>query len=375
MQRTARDVEAPSPVQLGVSRLYIPQLDGLRFFAFLGVFVEHATNVVAELPTGRVRWHHAEWWGRSSLLAGGFGVDLFFVLSSYLITSLLVREADTRGRVNVPAFWMRRVLRIWPLYFGFLFVFALLGGLTARMLGAFSVFAGNWAMAAWGEPVGLAGPLWSVSVEEQFYLTWPLVLAVLPRRLLRLVCVAMVVAAVATRYALFANGASLMAVWLNTFWHLDAIGVGALIALGPRVQLAPAVRGAIGAASALALIACAGVVWFELLQPSTVYIRADRAVAATLAFLGAAVACGGLLLTVLAGSAWLSRPGLVYLGRISYGLYVFHTTTIGLVAAWWWPWRLPAALALTVAVAAVSYRCFELPFLRLKARFTYVRSR
>ena len=111
---------------------YIPQLDGLRFLAFLAVFVAHATNANGELPTGSVEWYHAEWWGRSALLAGNLGVALFFVLSSYLITSLLVREEDATGRIDVPAFWVRRILRIWPLYFGFVFTYAIFGGLSRR---------------------------------------------------------------------------------------------------------------------------------------------------------------------------------------------------------------------------------------------------
>jgi peptidoglycan/LPS O-acetylase OafA/YrhL len=81
-----------------------------------------------------------------------------------------------------------------------------------------------------------------------------------------------------------------------------------------------------------------------------------------------------LLLASLAGARWLSWPGIVYLGRISYGLYVFHTTGIWLVSYWWWPFRLPAAFALTLVAAALSYRFFECPFLRLKSHFTYVRS-
>jgi peptidoglycan/LPS O-acetylase OafA/YrhL len=214
---TVREVEA---VNTAAPRFYIPQLDGLRFFAFLGVFVSHASNANGELPTGGVEWYHAEWWGRSALLAGALGVELFFVLSSYLITSLLVREGDANGRIDVPAFWMRRVLRIWPLYFAFVFVYALLGGLTGRTLAAFSVFAGNWAFAAWGDDPGLAGVLWSVSVEEQFYLAWPLVLAVLPRRFLRLASLGFVTMAVVARYASFASGASVFTVWLNTFAHL-----------------------------------------------------------------------------------------------------------------------------------------------------------
>ena len=250
------------------AHFYIPQLDGLRFLAFLGVFVAHATNAIGELPTGSVGWYHAEWWGRSALLAGNLGVALFFVLSSYLITSLLVREEDTTGRIDVPAFWVRRILRIWPLYLGFVFMYAAFGGLSGRMLTAFSVFSGNWAMVAWSESGGLAHPLWSVSVEEQFYLAWPLVLAALSRRLRRHAAFSLIAMAVVARYAFFAAGASTTSAWLNTFSHLDAIGIGALVALGPRIPMKTVVRGALGAASVLALVVCAGVVWFEVMQPA-----------------------------------------------------------------------------------------------------------
>jgi len=354
------------------SRFYIPQLDGLRFFAFLGVFLSHFGANEPSAAAG-VRWYHAAWWGHSTVIGGGFGVVLFFVLSSYLITTLLVRELDTRGRIDVPAFWMRRVLRIWPLYFGYLFACAALGGLGVGTVVAFAFFAGNWA-AVWGVNPGFAGLLWTVSVEEQFYLTWPLIMAALPRRLLRPAAIGLVVVAIAVRYALFVNGTSVAHVWLNTFVHLDAIGIGALVALSPTVRLTPVARGALGVASAVALIAASGVIWFELMEHPTVYVRAGGAAAAALTFFVVVFACGGLLLAALAGSAWLSRPWLVYLGRISYGLYVFHGVAVWLVAAWWWPWGLPAAFVSTLVAAAVSYRFLELPFLRLKSRFTHVSS-
>jgi peptidoglycan/LPS O-acetylase OafA/YrhL len=356
-------------VALG-ARFYIPQLDGLRFLAFLGVFVAHVS--AQPPPSGHVSW--PEWWGSAAIAAGAFGVDLFFVLSSYLITSLLVRELDAEGRIDVPAFWARRALRIWPLYFTFLCGYGAIGGLSAPAFIAFALFAGNWGIVALGLNAGHAGILWSVSVEEQFYVTWPLILATLPRRFLRHAALGLVGVSVATRYALFMNGASLANVWLNSLTHLDAIGIGAVIALGPKLALSPAVRGALGAASAFVIVACAGSVWFELLASPSTYLQAGAEGRATLVFLAVSVACGGLLSAAIAGSAWLSRPKIVYLGRISYGLYVFHSPAMWLVGEWWWPYRLPAAFAVTLAFAAVSYRFFERPFLRMKTRFTYVPS-
>jgi len=333
-------------------RFYIPQLDGLRFLAFLSVFIGHAAPAATYVGTAA-------------------GLELFFVLSSYLITALLVRESDATGRINVLAFWARRALRIWPLYFSFLFANAIVAGMPDRALVAFALFAGNWVEDPGPGPIA---HLWSVSVEEQFYVAWPLVLTVLPRSLLRPACVALVVVAVAGRYGLYLAGVSVGAAWFNSVAHLDALGLGALIALAPRVELCPAARGVLGASAPLVVLAVAVVLWRWLLAPPASNPVAMAPAVVTLAFLGASLACGGALVAALAGSAWLSHPALVYLGRISYGLYVFHMAAIHVVSAWWWPYKLPAAFALTLALAAVSYHSLERPFLRLKARYTSVRT-
>ncbi len=353
---------APRLGQLGA--FYIPQLDGLRFFAFLIVFLSHGAIAGAS--------RHEAWYarlGHSVLLAGGFGVDLFFVLSSYLITSLLVREADVRGRIDVPAFWLRRVLRIWPLYFAAVATCAVLGEVPARYVPAFATFLANWAFVAWGAPGSVIEPLWSVSVEEQFYLTWPLVLLALPRRFLRPACCGLIATAFFTRYVLFAAGVPVSRVWPNSLSHLDPIGLGALIALSPRLSLRrPWI---VGISSALGLVGAAGWIWYGLVQPD---LRVSQPLLTTLAFLGVALSCAGLVLAALAAGGWLGHPVLVYLGRISYGMYVVHAAAIELASAWWWPARLPGGLVITVLVATASYRWLELPFLRLKSRFTYIRS-
>jgi peptidoglycan/LPS O-acetylase OafA/YrhL len=240
-----------------------------------------------------------------------------------------------------------------------LFAYALFVRIPTRLLVAFALFAGNWGMTIWpGMPAPLY-PLWSVSVEEQFYLVWPLLLSAVPRRRMRLMASALIVVAVLTRAGLFASGVHVGAVWLNTAAHLDAIGVGALVALGGRVRLVPG----------------AGTVWHTLLVPAPIgapmQTRAGASVWASLAFLGAVLACGGVLIAALAGEgSWLSRPALVYLGRISYGLYIYHGLALAMTESWVWP---PAsAFALTLVAAAVSYHAYERPFLRLKRRFERV---
>src|SRR5579859_7487512 len=131
-------------------RFYRPELDTLRFFAFLGVFIFHAAPRTMGFynAAGYPHW-------LSSLLisifgAGAYGVDLFFALSAYLITSLLLRERANTGRVDVRGFYLRRILRIWPLYLSFVAFAAVAArflpgqNLPAQYIVGYSLLAGNW---------------------------------------------------------------------------------------------------------------------------------------------------------------------------------------------------------------------------------------
>jgi len=218
----------------------------LRFFAFLLVFVSHA------LPPGAWDWiphpFHAVFVGLS--LGGAYGVDLFFALSSWLITTLLIREQKELGRIDARAFYIRRILRIWPLYFAFLLVrrpaFSLLlpDQMSAAYIAAFSLLAGNWACVILGYPATVASPLWSVSIEEQFYLAWQLVLRkwfhCLPR-----VLIGLLVLSSLTRFVLVALHVMHPGIWCNTFARLDPIAAGALLAVlshGEALKLTPRAR-------------------------------------------------------------------------------------------------------------------------------------
>jgi peptidoglycan/LPS O-acetylase OafA/YrhL len=115
---------------------------------------------------------------------GAYGVDLFFVLSAYLITELLFREKEQRGTLDVKGFYVRRLLRIWPLYYVFVpLAFAIPffnpgREFSVRYLLPFLMLAGNWSLTLQGWHAGpVVIPLWSISVEEQFYLLWPPIVA------------------------------------------------------------------------------------------------------------------------------------------------------------------------------------------------------
>ena len=143
----------------------------LRLFAFLAVFLRHAFQ---KTPAYYFSETHRTLSGRAvSILgwSGGYGVDLFFVLSAFLITQLLTREQEVTGTLDVGRFYIRRILRIWPLYFAYLLVIAVIGisiaqfHTAAKCLFLFALLSGNIANALWGwTPTFIASHLWSIMV-------------------------------------------------------------------------------------------------------------------------------------------------------------------------------------------------------------------
>jgi peptidoglycan/LPS O-acetylase OafA/YrhL len=326
-------------------RAHWPQLDVVRFLAFLMVFLCHGVEA------------GGFWVGL--VAGGGFGVDVFFVLSSYLITKLLSVEHQERGKINVGAFWVRRALRIWPLYFLFIVACVLMpNSLAHPHLFYYLGFLGNWACVFYGYPESFASPLWSVSVEEQFYLGWPILLLVFGMKNIRWMAGTLIAVGIISRGWLAWSGANSIQIWCNTLSHLDAIGIGALLAL--YWQPSPIGYKWLSVVS-VGIIALAGILGFY--EPNL----------SVFGYTVVSLAGAGLIVSI--GSLPSNTPGfrvLGYLGRISYGLYVFHTLCIALgnqvvrgnVG------RVGIGLLLTIAMAAASYHYFERPFLKLKQRWT-----
>jgi peptidoglycan/LPS O-acetylase OafA/YrhL len=159
-------------------RFYRPELDGLRFYAFLGVFICHTLPTSEEYYRGlhlQLPWL----WG-AAVRAGTSGVDLFFALSAFLITSLLLKERLETGGVSLRLFYIRRILRIWPLYF---LVIALgIQSLPWHLVVGYVLFVSNWMYVSLGAVRSICAPLWTVSIEEQFYIVWPVLVKMLKRR-------------------------------------------------------------------------------------------------------------------------------------------------------------------------------------------------
>jgi peptidoglycan/LPS O-acetylase OafA/YrhL len=370
-------------------RFYRPGLDVLRFFAFLSVFTLHSLILSPSTITGQ----------RILAPIGAFGLCLFFFLSSYLISELLLRERVATGSIHVRAFYVRRMLRIWPLYFGFLLFGKVLGilfpffALDNYRLLAFVLLAGNWYLAAYGATWSPIEPLWSISVEEQFYVLWPLVGRFGGTRTLGILSVAFVVGGwihLQIYSPIRGSSAGLAfddGIWRNSFFQFQFFGLGALTAIalrGRSLHWGLARRLSVGVSGLVLWLAASGLFhWSHF---------ADRIPGPMLA-LGYALVGGGCILMLLSMLAENARPPewLVRLGRISYGLYVFHWLFLVLIfvvpyrkggdymppppSLTWFAVKYVAALAATMLVAVLSYRFLEAPFLQLKKKFTFVASR
>ena len=353
---------------------YRPELDALRFFAFFLVFLYHFSFGIPSQG----------FWMQSITYIGAFGMCLFFLLSSYLITELLQRERARTGEIHLRAFYIRRILRIWPLYFVVLLANALIGkffipswAISRGAVLSFLLLAGNWYIlqGAFTAPVFV---LWSISVEEQFYLVWPR-LMIFGDRALQVAAVTVIPLSYFLIVHLVGQGVAYPQIWWNSGVQFQFFGIGALLAFNDR--LTPHLSG--NGRSALFIAAlCIWIVggclnhWNEL--------GFHPAVSLSLSYVAAAIGSILIFYSVIGLRADLVPQWLIFLGKRSYGLYVFHqfclsgvkvlifhrlSTPVSLLGSF------VLGLTLTVGCAALSYEYLEKPFLRLKGRFEFVKSR
>jgi peptidoglycan/LPS O-acetylase OafA/YrhL len=302
-------------------------LDGLRGIAILLVMVYHQTVAVGSTAVDRF----VGFW----TLSGWVGVDLFFVLSGFLITGILY---DSRGSTGYfRNFYARRVLRIFPLYYAVV-VFSLLIlphlqhwklDNLARINGDelwYWTLLSNFSIGAHAEfRHGILDISWSLAIEEQFYLTWPILVLVLSRRRLVALCCALFVGALAWRSALIVAGVSPITVAVLTPGRVDALATGAFIALLARTEAGlPRLKtwaSATLVGSAAVVVAVAA--WNDGFNPYTGPM-------AMIGYTALALLFGAVLVLVLtAEPTWrrirlLEQRPLVALGKYSYALYLFH---------------------------------------------------
>ena len=376
---------------------HIAALDGIRGIAILMVMVFHF-----HLPQEAFGWGSRLWDGFAGL--GTNGVNLFFVLSGFLITGILWDAKG--GKHYLRNFYARRILRIFPLYYGALFVGLVLVPLlhpvsdpkyvfTVRHQGWLWTYLSNVYESWSGRPIPLFGHFWSLAVEEQFYLLWPFVVLWSSRLTLMRICVGCFVGAFVMRLGLLYAGADPATTVLRLApCELDCLATGAFLALAWRVSdpLRLVTRKIIArrafAASAAAI---------ALLMLTFSESENGRLISFAALNSGWSIFFGtGLYLAMVGspGSLWtraLHSSNLRMIGKYSYGLYVFHWPMGRLWLALMnrWQGRQPGSMLDNAAVfqgsyfllaagfsllaAWLSWHLYEKHFLRLKRYFTYER--
>ena len=361
-------------------RFYQPELDGLRFYAFLGVFIFHTLPGKAAFYRGLhlpLPWL----WGAVAK-SGGAGVDLFFALALFLSPRCCCGNSGQSGEISLRLFYIRRILRIWPLYFVVVGLGIVLAHTMANQslpwyyVAGYVLFVGNWVHAVFGHPRSVCFPLWTVSIEEQFYLIWPALMMMLERRGMIIAGFTTFLLATASQAAIALAGLSGGYIYYGSASRCDSLALGVLLALfADRLPaLTHRIRWLLVGGGLIGWVISSA--WL-VDQPGPVTTRM------ALGRLIVSLASGAILYGCLYSSSKLLRGSLIVsLGKISYGLYLLHLVGLLIAQSLFhpvWGWQLLATKALgfvmTVILAFASYRWIESPFLRLKDRFATVLSR
>jgi peptidoglycan/LPS O-acetylase OafA/YrhL len=352
-------------------RTRLPALDGLRGLAILLVLVHHVRSVFVP---------HLH----PSLVSGGFlGVDLFFVLSGFLITGLLLDEFRARQGVSLPSFYRRRVMRLYPALVVLLVAHAIYAtrvgipfDVEREHLVSVLFYYSNWRETL-SIPEG-TGHLWSLAVEEQFYLLWPLVLlGLLWLTNARRSYIGPIIAAGVASIALYRawqwhDGMVLLFVYVRTDMRADALLIGALAAV-----LVGGVRGPSPSFTRGRWFQWAAWVATGALACSVLFARVEKPLLYLGGFTVVAVACAVLALAVLPNSGWPGARAMHWgplrvLGIVSYGAYLWHlpvfTATQRYLADVPVAGRAVIGCAITAILTSLSWFLVERPVLRWKRR-------
>lgn len=374
---------SPLPSSTGSSSVRIPALEGLRGMAFLAVHFFHTKiygPVLGDHPLSRAMGYFGE--------MGWAGVDLFFVLSGFLITGILLRQVGTAGWVG--RFYLRRCVRILPIYYvvlvGSVWIMPSVVHWTmefaptprANFVWYATFFHNwlNWGANGWPEGDQLIGQLWSLGVEEQFYLVWPAIVAFVGFRRLPSVAVAFLVAAPLVRVALIHSGFTYDAIYSLTICRADALAAGALLAILKERGKLPSDRLAWG------LVLVGGILFATTPWMSTHLEGSSQAQLKSASFSWGLLLWAGILVLTLGKGAvarGLSWKPIRFVGFYSYSLYLV-SFPITMVTGMYWKeffgsWSTwgqlgfyCSSLALSATIAWASWHLMEKRLLNLAGK-------
>jgi peptidoglycan/LPS O-acetylase OafA/YrhL len=362
--------------------VYFPNLNSLRFIAVLIVIISHIEQFKNELNVSTA--------SALSFVPGRLGVYLFFVLSGFLITYLLMAEYNKNKTIDVKKFYIRRILRIWPLYFLIillaLFIFPDVGILSLPnypkemiqhhvfiKLIFYVLFLPNLAVILFGD-IPFAAITWSIGVEEQFYLAWPLLIKYVRNKFLLLCAIIILYPLIGLLLGYYSNYH-----WINIlkrYWAqtpINCMAIGGMFSLicYRKGHLFMSVKRLLFTKSTqiltflLLIILLAWHIDLPYFQ-NEIYSVLFGITIANLALNQKRI--------INLEFKWLS-----YLGKISYGLYLYHGIFIVVAIKFLTYWHLlnniciySLSIALTIAVSSISYRFFEKPFIARKVKFSAI---
>ena len=347
---------------------YFPGLNGIRAIAALAVVVTHTTmdlprfnldpNIFGETADRNLR----------SLDLAGYGVTMFFALSGFLITYLLTKE-KAKGHINIKKFYMRRILRIWPLYYAYLILILFFTRNWAPFeptTTALYVFFGANIPYILGTPMHLLGHYWSLGVEEQFYLFWPWINRLKKDRVLKVSIIVICSILLLRFYLQYKEPGSFLSSFLEySRFHCMLFGCITALFFYEKSKLIDLLTST----------------WVQLLNWIIMLIVALNFFPVMLFSheITAVVTCI-IILGQIQGSGIINLENKMmnFIGKISYGIYVIHPFLIREISKFLQPQTnyeilnylivFTSVIITTIVVASLSYRFLETPFLRLKER-------
>ena len=351
---------AETPLLAGPSHR-IPSLDGLRAISIAIVLAAHA----AETQNLRFEPYSHALYG-----FGAFGVKVFFVISGFLITTLLLNEERKRGRISLGMFYFRRTFRIWPVAYTYILVVALMCAFGLAQIPKHNlIYALTFTMNHEQNGAWITGHLWSLAVEEQFYLVWPLVFLLTSYRGRVIACVSIVVAAPLLRIGTLLYAPRVFDAMQSSLLYLgDAIAIGCLLALfaGRLSKSERAKR--FFESRFFFLVPIMAVAMYATLQ-SSLWPKFHFALGNTISLLCVAAVTWRVISWQDRVTRILNSRVFVFVGVLSYSLYVWQQIFLDESGRFWIN-RFPQNLVLAFLAAMFSYYIVETPFLRLRERIS-----
>jgi peptidoglycan/LPS O-acetylase OafA/YrhL len=380
--------------------VYFKYLDILRLFAALFVVFTHGFE------------GYEGWMGKPKLLTkhffpdqysnvgghvadffknGGYGVEIFFLISGFLITYLLLTEQHIKDKIDLVKFYIRRSLRIWPLYF-------LIIALTPLILYLFNAtkadfvavatapnylyyvfFIGNYDVINTGIWQFPYAHFWSICVEEHFYLVWPILLQFIPKKYFYHICIFLILVAMGSRvyYYMYDNSNLGLQVYLNTLCKIDSLIIGAIFA---KIHFDHPIKFKFNRVLLFALILI--FIWALSIEYWMIMNDLFAIIFKKYVYLFLAAGIMGIILFGISDKVRVFKKGIFsYLGKISYGIYIYHNIFLGFAIQiillrlqfnFWLFFGI--YIAGTILISIISWELFEKPILNFKKRFEIVKT-